>query len=555
LGKPKKVLKVIPLGGLGEIGLNMMLFEYKDDIIVVDCGLMFPEDYMLGIDIVIQDISYLRERAQKIRGIVITHGHEDHTGALPFFLQEINVPIYGTKLTLGLIKEKLKEFKLTNKVKLKTIKPGDKTVLGAFEVEYMRVTHSIADGVGLAINTPVGTIIHSGDFKLDQTPVDGKTTDLHKFAEYGAKGVLALFSDSTNVESEGFTLSESEISSALDEIFNKAKGRIIIATFSSNIHRVQQVIDAAHKYKRKLILSGKSMVANFKIAHNLGYLRVPKELIVELSELPKMSKHKVVILTTGSQGEPMSVLTRIALADHNKIKIEKNDIVVLSSKFIPGNEKSIANIINNLYKRGAEVIYEKVSEVHVSGHASQEELKLMINTTKPKFFVPIHGEFRHLVQHINLAKKVGIRHGNTILAQNGDVIRFTKTSGKVVGSIEGGRVFVDGKGIGDVSNLVIRDRKHLSQDGMVTALMLISKTNGEILYGPEVFSSGVMLEDENKDIIRQAKYAIIETFDEINLEAKRDFAEVKTEVRRCLRRLFNKKLQRRPVIFPIIVEI
>jgi ribonuclease J len=546
---------VIPLGGLGEIGLNMMLFEYEDDIIVVDCGLMFPENYMLGIDIVIQDISYLRERAEKIRAVIITHGHEDHTGGLPFFLQEIKVPVYGTKLTLGLIKEKLKEFKLVDKVKLKTVKPGSKTRFGAFEVEYIRVTHSIADGVGLAIKTPVGTVIHSGDFKLDQTPIDGETTDLHKFGKYGSKGVLALFSDSTNVENEGYTLSEKEIGAALDDIFSKAPGRIIIAAFSSNIHRVQQVIDATYKHKRKLILTGRSMLANFKIARDLGYLKVPQGIIADLSELPNMSKYKTVIMTTGSQGEPLSVLTRIALSDHKKIKIEKNDVVVLSSKFIPGNEKAITNIINNLYKRGADVIYEKVSEVHVSGHASQEELKLMINTTRPKYFIPIHGEYRHLVQHINLAKKVGIKNSNTILAQNGDIISFTKDSAGISGSVESGRVFIDGKGVGDVCDLVIRDRKHLSQDGMIIALLLISKLNGEIISGPEIFSSGVMLEEENEDMIEQARAAVIDTFNEINLEAKRDFAEVKTEVRRCLRRLFNKKLLRRPVIFPIIIEI
>ncbi len=551
----KRELRVIPLGGLGEIGLNMMVIEYGDDIIVVDSGLMFPEDYMLGIDIVIPDISYLKARSKKVKAVIVTHGHEDHTGALPFFLREINVPVYGTKLTLGLIKEKLKEFKLLNRTKLKTVKPGTRTNLGVFTVEYIQVTHSIADGVGLAIKTPVGTIVHSGDFKLDQTPVDGKVTDLHKFAEYGSKGVLALFSDSTNVENEGYTLSEREIGRTIDDIFSKAAGRIIIAAFSSSIHRMQQVIDATYKHKKKLILTGKSMLANFRIAESLGYIKVPKSVITDLSSLKSLPKNKIVILTTGSQGEPRSVLTRIALADHKQIKIQKNDLVVLSSKFIPGNEKSIANIINNLYQRGADVIYEKVSEIHVSGHASQEGLKLMINTVKPKFFIPIHGEYRHLVQHRNLAKNMNLKGCTPLIAKDGDIISFTKNSAKIKGSVESGKVFIDGKGVGDVSNLVISDRKHLSEDGVIIALLVISKTSAKIIHGPEILTSGVMLENMNNGIMEDAKQAVIATFNSINTEAKRDTAEVKTEVRRCLRRLFNKRLLRRPVIFPIIIEI
>ncbi len=548
-------LKVIPLGGLGQIGLNMMLFEYGDDIIIVDCGLMFPEDYMLGIDLVIPDFTYLRKRADKIRGVVITHGHEDHTGALPFFLREFNVPVYGTKLTLGLIKEKLKEFKLLKKTKLITVKSTTKTTLGCFEVEYIPVAHSIADGVGLAIKTPVGTIIHSGDFKLDQTPVDGVLTDMHKFGDFGSKGVLALMADSTNVEKAGYSLSEKEIGRAFDDIFRDAKGRIIIAAFSSNIHRVQQVLDATHKHKRKLILNGRSMVNNFRIANELGYINVPKGVIAELSDLPKLSKYKVVLLTTGSQGEPMSALTRISLNDHKQIKIEKNDVVVLSSKFIPGNEKSIANVINSLYRRGADVIYEKVSEVHVSGHASQEELKILMNATKPKYFVPIHGEYRHLVRHSKLAQKVGIPKERTFLIENGDVICFNKKSARVKGNVEVGKVFIDGKGVGDVCNMVIRDRKHLSEDGIMIALLLINKRTAELSYGPEILASGVMLERQNEKMIEEAKELVKQMFNGLPTEAKRDIAEVKTEVSRCLRRLLNRKLLRRPMIFPIVVEV
>ena len=387
----KQPLKIIPLGGLGEIGLNMMAFEYADSIMVVDCGLMFPEDYMLGIDIVIPDISYLMENREKVKALVITHGHEDHTGAIPFVLREINVPIYATALTVGLIEEKLAEHRLLDKTTFETVRPRDTVSIGPFDVEFIRVSHSIVDGCGLAIKTPVGVVIHTGDFKLDQTPVDGEVIDYARFSEYGEKGVLALLSDSTNVEREGYTLSEREIGRNIEEIFGRCEGRIIVAAFSSNIHRIQQVIDAADKFGRKVVLNGKSMVSNTGIARTLGYLNAPDGLLVDLRELGRLPQNKVVLLTTGSQGEPMSALTRMALDNHKQIKVTKGDTIILSSKFIPGHEKAITTMMNHLYRRGATVIYEKVSEVHVSGHASQEELKIMLNMVRPEYFIPIHG--------------------------------------------------------------------------------------------------------------------------------------------------------------------
>src|SRR5512138_608089 len=429
-------LKIIPLGGLGEIGLNMMLYEYGDDIIVVDCGLMFPEPYMLGIDLVVPDISYLKERADRVRGILLTHGHEDHIGALPYVLPEVNPPIYGTALTLGFVKEKLKEFDLDEKVVLETVRPRESVTLGAFSVEFIRVAHSIVDGCALAIHSPEGVVIHTGDFKIDQTPVDGELTDLATFARYGDEGVLALLSDSTNVEREGYTLSERLVGEAFEQIFPKCPGRIIVAAFSSNIHRVQQVVDAAIRTGRKVLLNGRSMLANVQIARELGYLSIPDSALIDLKELPRLPKEQVCMITTGSQGEPMSALSRIAMDDHKQIKLEEGDTVILSSRFIPGNEKTISDLVNHLYRRGAEVYHEKVSEVHVSGHASQEELKLMQNIVRPRYFIPVHGEYRHLVKHSQLAQKVGVPRERCLLAVNGDVITFADGKGAITDRVE-----------------------------------------------------------------------------------------------------------------------
>ena len=548
-------LRIIPLGGLGEIGLNMMVMEYADSIIIIDCGLMFPEDYMLGIDIVIPDITYLRKNKEKVKAFIITHGHEDHTGALPFVLREIKAPVYGTPLTIGLIKEKLEEFKLDRETEFKTVKPRDKVSVGPFEIEFIRVSHSIADGAGLAIKTPVGVVIHTGDFKLDQTPVDGEILDYARFSEYGENGVLLLLSDSTNVEKEGYTVSEKEVGVTFEEIFRKSSGRIIVAAFSSNIHRIQQVLDVAENFGRKVTLNGRSMVANVRIAQELGYLKVQDGLIVDLKELDNLPPQRSVLLTTGSQGEPMSALTRMAMDDHKQIRVRRGDTVILSSKFIPGHEKAISNMMNHLYRRGAEVIYEKVSEIHVSGHASQEELKLMLNMVKPRYFIPVHGEYRHLVKHSQLAEKVGVKKGNIVLAEDGDVVEVTEDSISVRERVESGKVFVDGKGVGDVRDMVLKDRKHLSQDGLVIAILALNEKTGEIIYGPDIITRGVVFEEESAELLENARNIVIEVLGNINVEAKTDWLEVKEELRRALRRYFNKTLERRPVILPLIVEI
>ena len=548
-------LKIIPLGGLGEIGLNMMAFEYGDAIIVVDCGLMFPEDYMLGIDIVIPDISYLKKNKAKVKAFIITHGHEDHTGAIPFVLRDINVPIYATALTVGLIEEKLKEYDLQRSVVFETVRPRDRVSIGPFDVEFIRVCHSIADGCALAITTPAGVVIHTGDFKMDQTPVDGEIMDYARFTEYGERGVLALLSDSTNVEKEGYTLSEREIGRNLEDIFRQKTGRIIVAAFSSNIHRVQQVINAADKFGRKVVLNGRSMVANIRIARALGYLTAPDGLIFDLKELDSLPPQRLVLLTTGSQGEPMSALTRMALDNHKQVKVVKGDTVILSSKFIPGHEKAIATMMNHLYRRGADVIYEKVSEIHVSGHASQEELKIMINMTKPKYFIPVHGEYRHLVLHSRLAEKVGIPKENCLIAEDGDVVEFGAEGAAIKDKVECGKVFVDGKGVGDVGAVVLKDRMHLSQDGMVLAIIGMNEKTGEVIYGPDIVTRGLLFEEESAALLEGAKAAVIETLSNINAESKTEQLEVKEEIRKALRRYFNKQLERRPVILPIIIEI
>ncbi len=548
-------LRIIPLGGLGEIGLNMAVFEYGDDIIVVDCGLMFPEPNMLGIDLVIPDIAYLRERADRVRGIFLTHGHEDHIGALPYILQELNPPIYGTALTLGFVREKLKEFDLDERVDLRVVKPRQKVDVGLFEIEFIRVAHSIVDGCALAIRTPEGVVIHTGDFKLDQTPVDGELTDLATLARYGEEGVLALMADSTNVEREGYTLSEALVGEAFDDIFPKCSGRIIVAAFSSNIHRVRQVMVSAARSGRKVLLNGRSMIANVQIARELGYLAVPDDLLIDLKELPRLPKEQICMITTGSQGEPMSALTRIAMDDHKQIKLEEGDTVILSSRFIPGNEKTISDLVNHLYRRGAEVYHEKVSEVHVSGHASQEELKLMQNIVRPRYFIPVHGEYRHLVKHSQLAQKVGVPRERCLLAVNGDVITFADGSGAITDKVETGRVFVDGKGIGDVGAVVLKDRKHLSQDGMVVVIIGINQTSGEIIYGPDIVSRGFVFEDESQEYLDEARKVVEDTLALTNVTVMADWGEVRQEVRRVLRRFFNKTIERRPVILPLILEM
>ena len=548
-------LLIIPLGGLGEIGLNMTVFQYEEDIIVVDAGLMFPEEEMLGVDVVIPDITYLLENREKIRGIFITHGHEDHIGAIPYLLKELNIPLYGTPLTLGLISEKLKEHDINDKSTLIPVRPRDVIRIGVFAVECIRITHSIVDGIAFGITTPVGRIIHTGDFKIDQTPVDGELMDLHRFGDYGDMGTLVLLSDSTNVEKEGYSLSEREVSIAFDEIFCSAKKRIIIATFASNIHRIQQVIDVASKHGRRVILNGKSVVNNSRIAVELGYLKYPSDVVATLDDLYDLPDDKVVIVTTGSQGEPMSSLSRMAMDDHKHIKIKEGDTVILSSRFIPGNERAIGRVINHLFRRGANVFYEQVSDIHVSGHACREEQKMMINLVRPKYFIPVHGEYRHLVYHARLAESLNIPGENIFIIENGEVVRFTKDGGVKEGKVDSGRVFVDGKGIGDVGSIVLRDRQHIGMDGVLIVFLGIEKSTAKVLIGPEIISRGFIYEEESQDTIDELKKIVLTLLSEMEQEAKQEWVVVKERVASTLKRHIKKKIERRPMIIPIIIEI
>lgn len=548
------ILSVIPLGGLEEIGLNMTVFQYDSDMIIIDAGLMFPEEEMLGVDFVIPDFTYVIENREKLKGIIITHGHEDHTGALPFLLREIQVPVYATPLTAGLIKEKLRESGV--RTDIITVKPREKIQLGVFDIEFIRVTHSIVDGVGLGINTPVGSIIHTGDFKLDPTPVDGELMDLHKFTEYGEKGTLLMLSDSTNAEKGGFTFSEKEVRRVFEDIFAKAKGRIIIATFASNIHRIQQAIDVAVMFNRKVFLCGKSIISNAQIALELGYLKIPEKTWLRIEELNKLSDDKVVIITTGSQGEPMSVLSKIATDEHRHIKIKKGDTVILSAKMIPGNERSIGRIINHLFKRGAEVIYEKVSEVHVSGHASKEELKLLLNLIKPRYFMPVHGEFRHLIYHAKLAEKVGIPEENIFILENGDILEIDEEGrARKNGRVTAGRIFIDGKLMGDVESMVLRDRMRLAHDGIVMILLAVEKATGRIITGPEIISRGFIFEETSYDVINDVRDVVAGTIQSMEHDLLSDTALLQTRIRDTIKKYIRDKMGRRPLIMPLVMEI
>ena len=551
----KNMLKVIPLGGLGEIGLNMMVLEYDDYILVVDSGLMFPEDYMPGVDVVIPDVDYLRENKEKVKSVILTHGHEDHIGAMPFFLHEFNIPVYGTRFTIALLKEKLREHDLLEDASLQKIHPGEVTEFGPFTVEYISVNHSIVDGVGLAVDSPEGLLIHSGDFKIDQTPVDGQFTDLNSLARHGARDVLALFSDSTNVEKEGFSLSESAVKSTLEELFQTSEGRLITAVFASNITRIQQIINLAVKFYRKVAFSGKSMLANVRIAENEGFIHIPEDVRVQEEDIDLLPDHEIAIITTGSQGEPMSSLTRMAQNRHKNLKIKKGDRIIFSSRFIPGNEKAITAIINSLYRMGADVVYEKVSDIHSSGHAYKEELKLLLNLVKPKYFIPIHGEYRHLTKHAQLAVETGMPRENTFIIENGDILRFHDRTAEVKDQVQTGRVLVDGKGVGDVGELVLRDRRKLSGDGMIIALLAVEEQTGEVLYGPDIISRGFAIEDQSLPLLEEAKTIVSEILEEIKNPTPMDRTEVASDIKRKLKRFFYKAIERSPLILPIIIPV
>ncbi|MBN1832882.1 MAG: ribonuclease J [Deltaproteobacteria bacterium] len=549
------MLKTIPLGGLGEIGLNMMVLEYDQYILVIDSGLMFPEDYMPGIDVVIPDFHYLRENKDKVKSIIVTHGHEDHIGAMPFFLKEFDVPVYGTRFTIALLKEKLREHNLIENSNLQKVKAGDISEFGPFTVEYISVTHSIVDGVGLAIHTPEGLIIHSGDFKTDQTPVDGQFTDLNRLAHFGDHGVLALFSDSTNVEKEGFSLSERTVKHTLEGLFQSCKGRLIAAVFSSNITRIQQIINLAAKYRRKVAFSGKSMETNVRIARDEGFIQIPEGTRIDEENIESLPDHEVTVITTGSQGEPLSSLTRMAQNRHKNIRIKEGDTIIFSSRFIPGNEKAITHIINSLYRKGADVIYEKVSDIHSSGHAYKEELKLLINLVKPKYFVPIHGEYRHLRKHAQLAVETGIPSENIRLIENGNTLCFQGGLTVTGEQVRTGRVLVDGKGVGDVGELVLRDRRKLSGDGVVIALLAVDEQTGDVIYGPDIVTRGFTFEVQNAPILDEAKTLVSEILAEIENPIHMDWSEVGSDIKRKLKRFFFKAIERSPLILPIIIPV
>lgn len=554
MGKSTDKLQIIPLGGLGEIGKNMTVFRYGDDIIVIDCGLMFPEDDMLGIDLVIPDITYLLENRDKVRAILLTHGHEDHIGALPYVLKELEVPVYGTPLALGILQGRLKENGVSTS-DLHPVKPGDQFNFGSFSAGFVRVSHSIADAVSIYVKTPVGTIVHTGDFKIDHTPVDGQVTDFHKFAELGDEGVLVLLADSTNAERQGFTKSERSVGAAFDEKFRAAPNRIIVASFSSNVHRLQQAIDAAFKYGRKVAVIGRSMTNVVNIALELGYLKVADGVLIDINEINNYPANRLCILTTGSQGEPMSALTRMAMADHRKVEIVPGDTVLISATPIPGNEKMVSRTVDYLFRLGADVIYESSSGIHVSGHASQEELKLMHNLVRPKYFIPVHGEYRHMKTHAKLAQELGMPKENIFMAENGTVIEFSADKAGISGKVTAGYVLVDGLGVGDVGNIVLRDRRQLSQDGIVIAVITIDKQRGSIVAGPDIVSRGFVYVRESEQLIDEAKIKVQEALDRCDPEGTGDWAAIKSGVRDVLGKFLYERTRRRPMIMPIIMEI
>ena len=552
----KSKLKIIPLGGLHEVGKNITVFEYEDEIIVVDCGLSFPEDDMLGIDLVIPDISYLVKNQEKIKGMIITHGHEDHIGSIPYFLKQINVPIYAPRLAVGLIKNKLEEHKLLRSTKLIEVEQGQTLTLGKyFKVEIIRSTHSIPDSVMLAITTPVGTILHTGDFKVDFTPIDGKIMDLGRIAELGNQGILALMSDSTNAERKGFTMSESSVGEVFDKLFIHCTKRIVVATFASNVHRVQQIVNAAVKYGRKIAVCGRSMINMITTARELGYIDCPEDLFIDIDMIGTYNDEQLVIITTGSQGETMSALTRMAAGEHKKVKITPNDLVIISANPIPGNEKFVSKVIDDLMQIGAEVVYSALADVHVSGHACQEEQKLIIALAKPKYFIPVHGEYRQLMAHAETAASMGIQQKNIILMSNGRILEIDQDEAKFNGTVQSGRVLVDGLGVGDVGNVVLRDRQHLSQDGLIIIVLTMDSNTGEVVAGPDVISRGFVYVKESETLMDDVKSVVRHEIKKCEEREIRDWSTIKSTVRENLKDYIFSKTKRNPMIIPIIMEI
>lgn len=547
-------LRIIPLGGLNEIGKNITLIECDNDIVICDCGMTFPEDEMLGVDIVIPDITYLEKNKERIRGIVLTHGHEDHIGAIPYVLKKINVPIYGTRLTLGLLENKLKEHNL--KPKMHVVNFNDKVRLGKIVVEFIRQCHSIPDSAALAFHTPAGVIVHTGDFKIDFTPIMGGVNDLNRFAELGDKGVLCLLAESTNVERKGYTLSERVVGETFRTIFHEyTENRIIVATFASNMQRIQQIIEAAEKHGRKIVLSGRSMINNVKVAKDLGYLRVKDSSIIDINKMNKYDDSEICIITTGSQGEPMSALTRIAYNEHRKIQLTPNDLIILSAHPIPGNENAVSKVINKLIELDAKVIYESLGEIHVSGHACQEELKLIHSLLKPRYFIPVHGEQRHLKLHAQLAESMGMNPKNIFIMNNGEVLELDKRKAEIVDEVTSGNVLVDGLGVGDVGNIVLRDRKHLSEDGLIIVVLTLSKEDGSTIAGPDIISRGFVYVREADDLMEEAKKKVVIAIEDCQRRNIKDWSSIKNAIRDSLKKYIYQTMKRNPMILPVIMEV
>ena len=551
----KDNLKIIPLGGLDEIGKNITVFEYGDEIVLVDCGLEFPEDDMLGVDLVIPDITYLEKNKEKIKGLVVTHGHEDHIGAIPYLLKQINIPIYATKLTIGLIKNKLEEHKLLSSAKLVTVEQGQTVNFRNIKVEFIRSSHSIPDSVMLAIHTPVGVILHTGDFKVDFTPIDDKIMDLGRIAELGNKGILALMADSTNSERKGFTMSERTIGDVFDRLFQNNKKRIVVATFASNVHRVQQIVNSAKKYGRKVAVCGRSMINMIETAREIGYIDAPENIFIDIDMIKNYPDDQLVIITTGSQGETMSALTRMAAGEHKKVVITPNDMVIISATPIPGNEKLVSNVINALMQIGAEVIYSALENVHVSGHACQEEQKLILALAKPKYFMPVHGEYRQLRAHAETAKMMGIPPENIFILENGKTLELNKKEAKITTSVPCGKILVDGLGVGDVGNIVLRDRQHLSQDGLIVIVMTMDSSTGEIISGPDVVSRGFVYVRESETLMDDVKKVINEEVKGFEEDGIRDWSTIKSTLKDDLRDYIFQRTKRNPMILPIIMEV
>jgi ribonuclease J len=554
VGEQNKV-RIIPLGGLGEIGKNITAIEYKDEIIVIDCGISFPEEDMYGVDLVIPDVTFLLNNKDKVKGIFLTHGHEDHIGSLPYVLKQINVPLYGTRLTLGLVELKLKEHNILSDCELNVVEPGDTIPLENIKVEFIRNSHSIAGSCSLCIHTPIGRIVHTGDFKIDYTPIDGKMMDLERFARLGSEGVLLLMADSTNVERPGYTVSERVIGETFDKAFAKARGRVIVATFASNIHRMQQIVDASLQYGRKVAFSGRSMEKVSQVAMELGYLHIPEGHNIGVDEIHKYPNEKVTVITTGSQGEPMSALARMSTSTHKILKVEPGDLFIISASPIPGNEKFISRVINALFKKGAEVIYDALDEVHVSGHARQEELKLMHSLVKPKFFLPVHGEYRHLRHHAALAQKLGMDEANTIIIETGEVLEVTTDEIKKAGRVPSGAVMVDGLGVGDVGNVVLRDRKHLAEDGILTVVVTIEKEARSVLAGPDIITRGFVYVKESEILINETRDLVRRELEKCLDEGVTEWIVIKSSIKNAVGKFLYEKTKRRPLILPIIMEI